>query len=255
MLVGMPELSTKLASMVNGARHLLFPPGCLFCRKVLDESDGCCPDCLQEILIWPVSTCMRCGSMLPQAVAPGPCGHCLHHLPAQQQTHSLYQYHGPVRDAILSWKLAGQDAGVRWLLQAAIPSLQQLITPDDLLLPIPAPLSRMRKSGQHHAANLCRWLATSTGSRLEWRLLRRIGEQPRQSALSGVARRKNLCKAFGLCDDYPSITQALSPHARLWIVDDIFTTGSTVHYAARAAIKTKLPVHVLTLARTRHQGS
>jgi len=255
MLVGMLGLSTKLVRMAGGVRHLLFPPGCLFCQTALDDADGCCPACLHEIRIWPASACLRCGAALPESMAPGPCGRCLHHPPAQLQTHSLYQYHGAVRDAILNWKLADKGAGVRWLVQAAAPSMQLLISPDDLLLPIPSPLSRMRSSGQHHAANLCRWLAACTGARREWRLLRRIGEQPRQSALSGVARRKNLRKAFALCDDYGPLIQSLSPNARLWIIDDIFTTGSTVHYAARAAIKTGMPVHVLTLARTQHRGT
>jgi len=255
MLVGMSELSIKLARMLNGPRHLLFPPGCLFCQTALDDGDGCCPACLQETRIWPAVTCLRCGVILPEAMAPGPCGRCLRYPPTQQQTHSLYQYHGPVRDAILNWKLAGKGAGARWLLQVATPRLQLLISPEDLLLPIPAPLSRMRSSGQHHTADLCRWLAAFTGARREWRLLRRIGEQPRQSTLSGAARRKNLRKAFTLCNDYRPLVQSLSANARLWIIDDIFTTGSSVHYAARAASKAGIPVHVLTLARTQHRNS
>ncbi|MDX8405399.1 MAG: double zinc ribbon domain-containing protein [Mariprofundus sp.] len=250
----MSGVSTKLAPRLNSAarkaRQLLFPPSCLFCRAALDNRDGCCPDCLQDIHIWPTTNCLLCGTVLPPAMAPGPCGHCLKHAPPQQQTHSLYQYHGPVRDAILDWKLAGNAAAARWLLQAAAPELCRIIAPDDLLLPMPAPLSRMRRSGQHHAANLCQWISAHTQARREWRLLRRIGEQPRQSSLSGVARRKNLRKAFAMCNDYRSLVQPLAPQARLWIIDDIFTTGSSVHYAARAAIKTGLPVHILTLART-----
>jgi len=254
MLVGMSGVSTKLIRTATALRHLLFPPACLFCQSGMDKRDGCCPDCLEKIHIWPKECCLHCGTILPAAMVPGPCGSCLQQLPVQQQTHSLYTYHGPVRDAILQWKLQGQEAGVRWLLQAAIPHLQQIISADDLLLPVPAPLSRMRRSGQHHAANLCLWLSQATAARREWRILRRIGEQPRQSSLSGTARRKNLCKAFTLCDDYRALVPPLSAHARVWIVDDIFTTGSTVHYAAQAVQKLGLPVHIFTLARTIHRG-
>jgi len=237
-------------SVASKARYLLFPPACLFCQTAMNHADGCCPECMQNMRIWPTSTCLRCGTPVPEEIAPGPCGQCLKRSPAQQQTHHLYQYHGPVRDATLNWKLSGKEAGVRWLLQAAAPRLTRIIAPDDLLLPMPAPLSRMRKSGQHHAANLCHWLCAHTQARREWRLLRRIGEQPRQSSLSGVARRKNLRKAFALCDDYRPLVQSLAPQARLWIIDDIFTTGSSVHYAAQVAVRTGLPVHILTLART-----
>jgi len=44
-----------------------------------------------------------------------------------------------------------------------MPELRTLIGAHDLLLPIPMPLSRMREHGQHHAANLCRWIARETG--------------------------------------------------------------------------------------------
>jgi len=254
MLFAMSALSTKLGALLQSSmtqgRQLLFPNGCLFCRASLPDKDGCCADCLQQIRIWPHATCQRCGRLLPESITPGPCGDCLKHPPSQQQTHHLYQYHGPVRDAILQWKLAGKGAAARWLITAAEPRLTGIIQPHDLLLPMPAPLSRMRKSGQHHAAVLCRWLSEATGARVEWRLLRRIGQQPRQSSLSGMARRKNLRKAFGLSDDYRSQLGAIAPDTRLWVVDDIFTTGSSVHYAARAVIKTGIPVNVLTLART-----
>jgi len=155
----------------------------------------------------------------------------------------------------LDWKLQGRDAAVRWLLQAAMPHLHDLIATDCLLLPVPMPLSRMRKHGQHHAANLCRWLADALDCSWDWRILRRIGEQPRQSSLSGSARRKNLRKAFTLAADYPAHWQNLAQRpTSIWLVDDILTTGATLHFAAKASIKLGLPVHVLSVARTSPKG-
>jgi len=167
----------------------------------------------------------------------------------------LYRYHGPTRDAILGWKLQGHEAAVRWLIEQAMPGMCEHINAHSLLLPVPMPLSRMRRSGQHHAANLCRWLANGAGAVWDWRLLQRIGEQPRQSALSGQARRKNLRKAFALADDYGPRWQSLADHIdTIWIVDDILTTGATLHFAARASLKLGKPVNVLSLARTSLKG-
>ncbi|ATX78467.1 hypothetical protein Ga0123461_0014 [Mariprofundus aestuarium] len=87
-------------------------------------------------------------------MVPGPCGICLNRPPAQTETRSIYAYRGPVRDAILNWKLQGMDGGVRWLLESAMPHASELIGKDDLLIPVPMPLARMRKSGRHHAADL-----------------------------------------------------------------------------------------------------
>jgi len=255
MLVGMKRLSTKGGQWVNRLADALFPPVCLFCKVPVTTGEHCCADCLQDVRIWSHSTCQRCGTELPEAMMPGPCGHCLTKPPAQCQTHSLYCYQGAVREAILEWKLQGHDAAVRWLVQTAMPKLREIIAPDDVLLPIPMPLSRMRQHGQHHAANLCRWLVDDIGCSWDWRILRRVGEQARQSALSGSARRKNLRKAFALATDYEQRWQDMDFEASsIWLVDDILTTGSTLHFAAKASVKLGIEVKVLSLARTSYRG-
>jgi len=255
MLVGMEKLSTKGADWVNGVRDLLFPPVCLFCKEAGQQTIGCCANCLQQISVYSHTTCLRCGIALPESMAPGPCGSCLTHPPAQAQTHSLYDYRGSVRDAILEWKLQGHDAAVVWLVQAAIPKLRELIDQHALLLPVPMPLSRMRKHGQHHSANLCRLLADDLGCGWDWRILRRMGEQVRQSTLSGSARKKNLRKAFALATDYQRCWSEKFPAPRsVWIVDDVLTTGSTLHFASKASLKLGIEVNVLSLARTPYRG-
>ncbi|MDX8401297.1 MAG: ComF family protein [Mariprofundaceae bacterium] len=237
-------LSTKPAKWVNGLRCALFPPACLFCGAPL-EADGCCERCLAAIHPWPRDTCHRCGRPLG-AAAPGPCGGCLRHPPPMCACVHLYRYEGPVRQAILDWKLRGRGTGVAWLLHVGAERLSAQIGPDDLLLPVPMPLSRMRRRGLHHAANLCRMIAAETGCRFEWRALRRKGEQPRQSSLTGRARRQNLRGAFVLAPDWRAYLPATG---RLWIVDDILTTGATMREAARTLARTGHPIHALSLSR------
>lgn len=188
--------------------------------------------------------CLRCGRSLAEDLAPGPCGRCLKRPPPQLETRALYAYAGPVREALLAWKLTGMDAGLIWLLDAAAPRIRQLFGRADLLLPVPMPLPRMRKKGQHHAADLARRLAAISNAQWDWRLLKRVGEQPRQSSLSGHARRQNLRHAFAL--DRARIPPACQ---RVWIIDDIATTGSTLYHAARAAKGLGKPVLAFTLAR------
>ncbi len=248
--MGMGRLSTKCRYWVNRGVGLLFPPACLFCHSALEES-GCCRTCLNGIRPHAAAVCERCGVMLPDDLAPGPCGRCLTSPPFQQYTVSLFRYQGPVRDAILDWKLGGDDAAVQWLLGSAMPTLRSLIQPDDLLLPVPMPLSRMRRSGQHHAANLVRMMAEGIGCRWDWKILVRIGEAERQSAISGVARRKNLRKSFAFNSDHWSEQLQSSPlRGRIWVVDDVLTTGATLHHASKALGAAKHPISAFSLART-----
>lgn len=251
MLVCMRWLSTESPIRVYRALMArLYPPGCLFCHMPLPRP-GCCPACIEAIRVWPVAACSYCGRQLHEGEV---CGRCLQRRPLQFACQSLYVYQGPVRQAILDWKLGAHEAAVRWLLDAAAARLRQQIQATDLLLPVPMPIRRMRKTGRHHAAWLCRHISRITGAGWDWRLLRRIGEQPRQSSLSGRARWHNLRKAFTVDNDYISRSQVLARVSRLWLVDDILTTGATLHYAARAVKKTGLPVGLLSLARTGSDG-
>jgi len=239
--------STWLQQSMIRLRHQVFPPMCLFCQKPL-EVDGCCHTCLASIRPFPHNICAQCAAPLSQALAPGPCGKCLHHPPAQLETHAIYRYQGAVRDAILAWKLQGDDVGVRWLVKSASAYLSDLLHKDDTLIPIPMPLSRMRQHGQHHTADLCHLMAKKVACHWDWHILRRQGEQVRQSALTAKQRRKNLRKAFVLNQDYWS--KQADRRGKLWLVDDIITTGSTVHFAAKALRATGLPVYVLSLSKT-----
>lgn len=244
MLIDMPRLSTKLVQSANHVLRLLLPPSCVFCHAAVDADARICPTCATTVRPLSPHRCRRCGQPLPEDLVPGPCGRCLKRPPPQQETQALYAYQGPVRQAILAWKLEGMDAGLLWLLDAATPRIRQLFAADDLLLPVPMPLKRMRRRGQHHAAELCRRLSQISGAQWRWNLLTRLGEQPRQSTLSGRARRQNLRHAFAV-----DTTHRLPPCKRLWIIDDISTTGSTLYYAARAAKSLGKPVLAFSLAR------
>jgi len=133
-----------------------------------------------------------------------------------------------------------------WLCLAAAARLKALFAEEDLLLPVPMPLSRMRRSGRHHAADLCRRIGRITGSPMEWRLLRRSGVQARQSELGRGGRWRNLRKAFHLEGDYRKM---LENRDRIWVVDDICTTGATLHFACRTLNAAGYGVRAFSLAR------
>lgn len=189
---------------------------------------------------------------MPGHLAPGPCGACLRRPPPQVCTESLYLYsEGPVRNAILDWKLQGSDAGVLWLLDTATARLNAMLGAQSLLLPVPMPLCRMRHAGRHHAADLCRAIAARTACAFDWQLLRRTGVQARQSSLNGRARRKNLCKAFAVDHDHLlAMRQGEGIHrGQVWVVDDIMTTGATMHYACRTLQRAGIRAGALSLTR------
>ncbi len=251
MLMGMSGLSTALQDLVDRCRDAMLPPACVFCRAPVTSRGECCGDCARAIRIWPRACCRRCGRPLPPDIAPGPCGQCLKKAPPHARMESLYVYAGPVREAILDWKLRGRDAGVEWLLGAAAARLRDMFAPGDVLLPVPMPLARMRRAGRHHAADLCRAIARITGARVEWRWLRRAEDSGRQSERGRGERWQHARRAFRLDE----VVDAVLPDgSRIWVADDIRTTGATLHWACKTlrplARSARTEIHAFSLART-----
>jgi len=97
----------------------------------------------------------------------------------------------------------------------------------DALVPLPLHRARLRSRGYDQALELSRPLAQAFGLPLLDRALVRRRATPAQSRLDAAARRRNLRGAF---DADPAVV--LPPHVA--IVDDVVTTGATLHAAARA---------------------
>ncbi|HID36200.1 MAG TPA: ComF family protein [Ghiorsea sp.] len=243
----MMKLSIKAAQHLQS---LVFPYACVLCGDTMQSTQGCCASCLQDLKVMPKFSCLSCGIPLDASLAPGPCGTCLNKALPQQQTRHLYLYRGKVRDAILAWKLQGQDMGMQWLLQTATQQLTSIFSPHDLLIPVPMPLYRMRRSGLHHSADLCQNIAKLTGSRVQWQILRRKGDDKRQSSLHGKARQTNLHKAFSLADNHQDVLSSLDTRGKIWVIDDILTTGATLRHACRVMKQTKQPIFAFSFART-----
>ena len=246
----MLKLSTDILKTLQ---HQIFPPACPVCKSAfssVDHQEGCCAKCLSNIEVMPKDICRYCGIPMPTSLAPGPCGNCLSHTLPQLKTKSLFVYKGAVRDALLAWKLQGDSTGMTWLIKTSGAQLRSIFSADDLLIPVPMPLDRMRRSGLHHSANLCQLISKETGAKMDWRILRRSGVDKRQSSLKGSARQVNLCKAFQVTDDYSVKLSTHKAKGKIWVIDDILTTGATLRHACKAMRRTNEPVFAFSFART-----
>lgn len=119
-------------------------------------------------------------------------------------------------------------------------------SPMEEYLIVPVPLHRRRYAwrGFNQAEILSRFWSKSLGLDVDRRLLFRCRHTKTQVKLSGDGRRKNLVGAF-------TVKKPLS-RSRIILVDDVFTTGSTLQECARV-LKSAGAQEVwgLTLARER----
>jgi ComF family protein len=106
-------------------------------------------------------------------------------------------------------------------------------------LVVPVPLHRTRE--RERGFNQAEYLAARLGKPMARRLLRRRKNNPSQTGLSRSERTRNLAGAFEVTG---------SVRGTILVVDDVYTTGSTLHEIARTLKRSGADrVEALTVAR------
>lgn len=163
-------------------------------------------------------------------------------------------YAYPWNQLIHRFKFKGEVAWAQWLagLMWQAPGTAPLLAATDWWLPIPLSLPRLGERGYNQSWELVKALAPLHASaslkqkaRADWLL--KLAHTSAQHDLNRAARLRNLGTAF-----------AIAPHAlphmanaHVLLVDDIMTTGATLHAAAQALRRGgAASVSALVLART-----
>jgi ComF family protein len=166
--------------------------------------------------------CAHCGLPLP---AEGECPACATRNYAFDQARAWGIYRGELRKAILRLKHR-RNAGLGLALaQPLISMLNSLDWNVDLVVPVPLAADRQRERGYNQIDLLAVPIAGGCGLRLARMLVRQRETAPQMDLHIGE-RWANLRGAF-------SASQEVAGH-RVLVVDDIMTTGATMHAAARA---------------------
>ena len=208
----------------------LWPARCLVCGERGRQWRDLCGACARS-LPWNRHACLRCAMPLPLPLPPAAaaavvCGDCLRHPPPLAQAHAAFVYARPLDRLLPRFKFHGDLAAGRLLAQLALDAFTACDRPDALLA-IPLHRARLRARGYDQALELARPLARALRIPLRHDALFRLRATAPQSRLDAPQRRRNLRDAFSIAEG----AKALPAHVVL--VDDVMTTGATLHAAAK----------------------
>ena len=214
---------------VDGRLHVplcwLFVPRCIVCGDAGMSGRDLCAACHAD-LPWQGPACSHCALPLPEA---GHCRQCLQHPPPLDAVHAAFDYAFPLDRLLPRLKFHHDFAAGRVLAQCTAERFAVLPRPD-ALVPLPLHRTRLRRRGYDQALELARPLAKALGLPLRCDVLHRQKATSAQSRLDADARKRNLRGAF-----------AVNPHvalpAHVVLLDDVMTTGATLHAAAAALRK------------------
>lgn len=201
----------------------LVPPLCLVCAERGLADCDLCAACLATLPLHR-GACLRCALPLyaPEDDA-GLCGHCVRNASPLQSVSATFTYRWPVDGLLRRFKFH-QDLAAGRLLCERMALHCASLPPPQALVPVMLHPQRLRARGYDQALELARPLARALALPCLPQL-RRVRSTAAQSQLDAAGRRRNVRDAFAVEGRLP---------AHVALVDDVMTTGATLHAAALA---------------------
>ena len=237
-----------MRKLLKGISDIVFPQQCIGCGTILTEERLLfCSRCFAQMKFISSPLCSVCG--LPYSEAGESdhlCGDCLQSNPAFFVARAMGQYEQILMEVIHRFKYGRKISLGNMLgsLMAGFSYPSFRIKDYSLIMPVPLHPKRLRQRGFNQALILAREISRHFSIALDFLSLRRIVFTEPQVGLGRDMREHNIKGAFSVAD------QGRIKGEKIILVDDVYTTGSTVRECAQELMKSKAEeVAVLTLAR------
>lgn len=226
--------------------NAILPPRCLICGKIIPSDHSLCTDCFNDITFISKPYCSHCG--LPISTRENnelECVTCLAQKDPFRLCRSAVKYDEFSKSLLLDFKFSDRlDNKVllsNWLFMAGKDIFHQGI---DLIIPVPLHYMRLFKRKYNQSAILAAEISKKINVPVDYNSLKRIRHTIPQVSCSGKQRSKNVKNAFSII--HPENIKG----KRIVLIDDIYTTGSTLKECAKALKKAGAKsVDALTVAR------
>lgn len=201
--------------------ELLFPQHCPVCDCVLPLGEKICPDCRLRLRTVQEPYCRKCGKEL-SCDTQEYCEDCMKQKHLFDEGRALYEY-PCIRRSIAAFKYKGRQEYAEFYAQEIEKHLGETIRrwQPQALIPVPLHPSRMRARGYNQAFLLAKELGERMGIPVAANMIKRVKRTAPQKALNRQMRQNNLKRAFKIGRNDVKLSTII-------IIDDIYTTGSTM---------------------------
>lgn len=221
-----------LGGRMREVSAVCFPRVCVACGAPDPEaSPHLCWECQREVPLLRRPFCERCGDPIAgRSDHAYECALCARREPTFESARSAARYEGPCARAVRALKYHGAT----WVADDLAGWMESVVRAEwpgaefDFLTPVPLHARRRREREYNQAELLARALGRRLGRPVRPGALRRVRATPSQTRLTVKERADNMKNAFEA-----GRLRALAG-ARVLLVDDVMTTGATLHDAARA---------------------
>ncbi|MBC7476286.1 MAG: ComF family protein [Candidatus Sericytochromatia bacterium] len=221
-------------------RNFLLKSKCLVCNR--SSSICICKGCSNQFQSIPEPHCQICKSI---EIVDNNCQECLRRPPLFSDLIVLGIYSGLLKSLIYNYKYEGIKEYSKPFADLLAKKISYSFTfKFDYITSVPIHHEKLKSRGFNQADLLARDVAKNL--RINYlEIFDRSKETKAQFGLSGIEREKNIKDAFGI------ITNKNIKDKNILIVDDIFTTGSTLQELSKLALdKGVNKLYLATIARS-----
>lgn len=207
---------------------LLFPPRCPVCRDILTAEQGKIHDaCRKKLKFVSEPICMLCGKPIDEQEKEY-CGDCLKRRHYFDGGRAVWIYEQYIRQSIVWYKYKHCKEFADYYIMELYDSLEEWLyhIQPEVIIPVPLNKKKLKLRGYNQAQLLAQRLGDKLHCPVNAELLLRSHWTEPQKSLTPVQRYENLKKAFSLCENKKINVD------RVLLVDDIYTTGSTIDACA-----------------------
>lgn len=234
--------SIRIMNLVNKLlNEFMHNPVCWSCGLGHAGKNRLCDDCHDSIKSV-FEPCLQCG--LSHAGDTKTCVQCLSQPKLWQQMIAPLSYASPVSRLIQQLKYNQKLEVLKALMELVLPAFKSLDEQPQLLIPVPLHQNRYIERGFNQSYEITVMLSKALNVAYSDDLVERIVDTKRQSELSLKQRENNIKNAFLVNAD-------IKDYEHIIIVDDVITSGSTVHELTKQCLKKGVKrIDVWALART-----
>ena len=206
--------------------NLAFPRRCPVCDDIVPLAEGLiCHSCRSKPQYIREPRCKRCGKQLYDD-AKVFCKDCMNREHVFDYGYALYDYQS-MRKSIYRFKYHGRCEYARFYAEDLFEKLKEEIRlmDADSIVPVPIHASKLRDRGYNQAELIALEFSKLTAIPMYPNLVKRVKKTVPQKELDLLERQNNLKKAFNISSDVVKLNKTI-------LVDDIYTTGSTLDAVA-----------------------
>lgn len=216
--------------MKSEVLSLVYPRRCPICEEVLAPKDKLIHrSCRNQLVFIGEPKCMRCGKPIEHAEQEY-CYDCSNRAFHYSKGFPCLKYDKRMSQSISAFKYKGKREFADFYVSELLAQYEGQFNAlkFDVLIPIPIHSSKYKERGFNQAELIAKGISRRIQVPVDTRLLIRNRKTLPQKELNDKERLRNLEQAFELRKEEQSAS-----YQRVLLVDDIYTTGSTIEACAK----------------------